>query len=302
MKKTHIHLPVGPRTVKTAIAVIAAMLIADRLGGTGDKLVFAMLGAMAVMEPTFKASLEACFGQIVGVSVGSLISILLLQLPISSLTAVGIGIIGIIVLYNVLHLRISPSLPCFIMVMICTDGNMNPVIYALGRIWDTAIGLGVGMLINMLIFPYDNSRKIRQTVESLDHDLLLFLEEMFDGDKVLPDAEGMNQKINGLKHQLAIFANQKLLLHLRRQKRELEQYQVCERKARELVSHMEVLAQMETPGRLSLENKKKLSACGAWILDRRKLDSMTELDVVTNFHVEKILSIRRKLLDTLEEK
>lgn len=251
------------------------------------------------MEPTFKASLEACFGQIVGVTVGALISILLLKLPISSLTAVGIGIIAIIVLYNLLRLRVSPSLPCFIMVMICTGENMKPVVYALGRIWDTAIGLSVGMLINMLVFPYDNSRKIRQTVESLDHDLLLFLEEMFDGDKVLPDANALNDKISGLKQQLTIFANQRLILHLRRQKRELEQYKLCERKAGELVSHLEVLAQLETPGRLSLENKKRLSACGAWVLDRRKLDSVTELDVVTNFHVKQILSIRRELLTAL---
>ena len=298
MKKTH-RIHIGPRTVKTAVAVIAAMLIADQFGGTGDKLVFAMLGAMAVMEPTFKASLQACFGQITGVSVGALISILLLMLPISGLTAVGIGIIGIIVLYNSLHLRISPSLPCFIMVMICTSGDMNPVMYALGRIWDTAIGLGVGMLINMLVFPYDNSRQIRQTVESLDRDLILFLEEMFDGDQVLPDAEGMNEKINGLKQQLAIFANQRLILHMRRQKRELEQYRLCEHKAKELVSHLRVLAKLETPGRLSQENRKRLAACGAQVLDSRELDSVMELDVVTNFHVREILSLRRELLDAL---
>jgi len=301
MKKTN-KLHIGLRMIKTAIAVIAAMLIADQFGGTGDKLIFAMLGAMSVMEPTFKASVQACLSQIIGVSIGALISILLLALPISSLTSIGIGIIGIIALYNALQLRISPSLPCFIMVMMCTSGNARPVLYALGRIWDTAIGLGVGMLINMLVFPYDNSRKIRQTVESLDRDLVLFLEEMFDGDQVLPNAAGMNEKISGLKQQLAIFANQRLLLHLRRQKRELEQYTACARKARALVSHLEVLAQLETPGRLNPENRKRLAACGARILDKRKLDSVMELDVVTNFHVEKILSIRRELLNALREK
>ena len=293
---------IGLRTAKTAAAVIAAMLIADQLGETGDKLVFAMLGAMSVVEPTFKASLEACLSQIIGVTTGALISVLLLALPISGLTAVGIGIISIIVFYNAMRLKISPSLPCFIMVMMCTGGNVNPVWYALGRIWDTAIGLGVGMLINMLVFPYDNSRKIRNTVESLDRDLILFLEEMFDGDQFLPDAVNMNETIGNLKKQLSIFESQRLLLHLRQQKRELEQYRTCERKARELVSHLEVLAQLEIPGRLSSENKKRLSACGAEVLDRRELDSVMELDVVTNFHVAEILSIRRELLDALSGK
>lgn len=299
MKRQQVHI--GLRTIKTAAAVLLAMVIAGRFGGTGDKLIFAMLGAMAVIEPTFQASLEACLAQITGVSVGALISLLLIALPISGFTAVGIGIIAIIVLYNCFRRRMSPSLPCFIMVMICMSGNMDPIRYALGRIWDTAIGLSVGMAINMLVFPYDNSRKIRATVAGLDRDLLLFLEDMFDGDSHLPDADGMLRTIAGLEQQLALFANQRLILHLRRQKRQLEQYRLCERRARELVSHLEVLSQLETPGRLSPENRKRLTGCGASILDQRELNSVMELDVVTNYHVSRILSLRRELLEVLEE-
>ena len=88
---------------------------------------------MTVIEPTFQASLEACLAQITGVSVGALISLLLIALPISGFTAVGIGIIAIIVLYNCFRRRMSPSLPCFIMVMICMSGNMDPIRYARRR-------------------------------------------------------------------------------------------------------------------------------------------------------------------------
>ena len=297
VKRQQVHI--GLRTIKTAAAVLLAMVIAGRFGGTGDKLIFAMLGAMSVIEPTFQASLEACLGQITGVSVGALISLLLIALPISGLTAVGIGIIAIIVLYNCFRRRMSPSLPCFIMVMICMSGNMDPIRYALGRIWDTAIGLGVGMAINMLVFPYDNSRKIRETVAGLDQDLTGFLEDMFDGDGRLPDAEETRRRTDALERQLSIFANQRLVLHLRRQRQELERYRLCERRAKELVSHMEVLSQLERPGRLSAENRRRLTASGAAVRDPRALDSVTELDVVTNFHVSAILTLRRELLDAL---
>ena len=290
---------IGLRTVKTAAAIILAMVIVDQFGATSSRLIFAMLGAMSAVQPTFRDSLETSAAQIIGVIYGALAGVLLLMLPISHLTAVGIGVIALITLYNMLHISASPSLPCFILVMICTDTELAPISYALGRIWDTTIGLGVGMLINMLVFPYDNSRKIRATVESLDRDLLLFLEDMFDGDNHLPDADSMNRKIDGLKKQLDMFANQRLLLHLRRQRRELEQYQICERKARELVSHLEVLAQLERPGRLSPENRKRLQAGGAAVRDARPLDSVMELDVVTNFHVGQLLSLRRDLLEAL---
>ena len=83
-------------------------------------------------------------------------------------------------------------------------------------------------------------------------------------------------------------------------KKELERYRACEQIARELVSHMEVLSQLERPGRLNQENRRRLTACGAEVRDPRELDSVMEADVVTNFHVSRILSIRRELLETLE--
>lgn len=291
---------VGLRTVKTAASILIAMVIVDRYGTSTAKLVFAMLGAMAVVQPTFKASLEACVAQIFGVIFGSVVAVLLMLLPFGHLLTIGIGIILVITIYNMLHLTASPSLPCFILVMICTTPDIVPLDYAAGRIWDTAIGLGVGMLVNLLVFPYDNSRKIRATIESLDQDLICFLEEMFDGGTVQPDAERLSKKITAMEKQLNIFANQLLLLHLRRQRQELEKFRLCDRKAKELVSHMEVLGQMERPGRLSDESRRRLSACGAEIRDERPLDSVMELDVVTNYHVGKILTLRLELMEALE--
>lgn len=297
MKRRRFH--VGLRTVKTSIAIVAAMILVEPYGATSARLIFAMLGAMAVVQPTFKESLEACLTQIVGVIFGALAGVVLVALPTGPLTSVLLGVIFVIAVYNMLPDAFSPSLPCFILVMVCTDAEMAPIAYALGRIWDTAIGLGVGMIINMVVFPYDNSRQIHETIEGLDRDILLFLEDMFDGDSHLPDADAMNGRIAALKSQLSIFVNQRILLHLRRQKRMLERYQACERKAGELVAHLEVLAQLDRPGRLSAENRRRLTACGAKVADRRELDSVMEKDVVTNFHVSQVLTIRRELLETL---
>ena len=42
-----------------------------------------------------------------------------------------------------------------------------------------------------------------------------------------------------------------------------------------------------------------LAACGARVEDARALDSVMEKDVVTNFHVAQILTLRHELLETL---
>lgn len=297
MKLRKLHI--GLRTVKTAIAIIVAMLVVELYGATSDKQIFAMLGAMSAVQPTFRESMESCFSQIIGVSMGALFSLALDALPIGPMTSIGIGVIGIIAAYNALRLKISPSLPCFILVMICLSDTMEPISYALGRIWDTAIGLGVGMLINMLILPYNNSRQIRSTIESLDKDLLRMLEDLFDGDNILPDPERMVKRVNAIEAQLDLFSNQRLLLHLRRQRQELERYRMCERKAKALVAQMEVLCGMGRPGRLNSENRRRLEANGARILDIRPLDSVMERDVVTNYHVGQVLTLRRELLEAL---
>lgn len=298
-KPAKIHI--GLRTIKTAAAVILSMIIVDSYGATTSKLIFAMLGAMAAVQPTFNESLESCLTQIVGVLFGAAAGVLLLAFPLSPLLATGIGIILVITLYNAFHIRFSPSLPCFIVVTLCTTPDIQPMSYALGRIWDSAIGLGVGMLINTLIFPYDNSRQIRSTVESLDREVILFLEDMFDGDDVLPDPEIMTQKMDGMARQLDIFANQRLLLHMNRQYKELESFKVCKGKAQELLAQMEVLYRMGHPGRLSEDNRRRLNACGAKIKDPRPLDSVLERDVITNYHVSQILTLRRELLEALRK-
>lgn len=296
-----IRSPIGLRTAKTATAVVISMLIVDLYGATTSKLFFAMLGAMAAVQPTFKDSVESCLAQLVGLILGAAAGILLLFMPISSIAATAIGIVLVITLYNTLGIHYPPSIPCFMVVTLCTATDIDVLPYVLGRFWDTAIGLGVGMVINTLIFPYDNSRQIRSIVESLNRDVIHFLEDLFDGDDIIPDAQEMTQTMNNMGRQILIFSNQKFLIHPKRQKHKLEQFHICEAKARVLLARLEVLSRMGIPGRLNDENRKRLESCGANIMDMRPLDSVTERDVVTNYHVSQILTLRRELLDTFEK-
>ena len=298
MKPKGIHI--GLRTWKTAAAVILAMVIVDAYGATTSKLFFAMLGAMAAVQPTFQESVESCLTQIVGVLFGALMGIALLALKLPPLVITGVGIVAVITVYNALGIRFSPSLPCMIVVTLCTTEVPSPVEYALTRVWDTAIGLGVGMAVNTLIFPYDNSRQIRALAESLDREVIRFLEEMFDGDDVLPDSAGMTETIDTMARQLKIFGNQKLILRLRRQQEELELFRTCEGKGREMLARMEVLIRMGRPGRLNDENRLRLKACGAEIRDTRTAKNPQERDMVTNYHVRQILTLRLELLEALK--
>lgn len=300
--RQRIPLPhIGLRTTKTTAAIILSMALVHFYGTTDSKYIFAMLGAMAAMEHTFQESLEACLTQVVGVALGALLSLALLAVPLHPVLQCTVGILFTITLYNTLHIRFSPTLPCMLIVMMCTSQGIQPIPYAISRFWDTAIGLAVGMAINTLVFPYDNSRRIRETVESLDRDVIVFLEEIFDGDSILPDPAGMIRKIDELELQLQIFSKQKFLIHPRRQSEKLARFKLCSTNARQLVAHMEILCQLEQPGILNEENRQQLLDCGANILDDRKLELFRQQDIVANYHVAEVLRLRKMLLEELSK-
>ena len=86
---------IGLRTIKTVVAVIVAMVIVNFYGASPSKLLFAMLGAMAAVQPTFSASVEACVSQIVGVMFGALMGILLRLLPVLIPIVIGAVFFGV---------------------------------------------------------------------------------------------------------------------------------------------------------------------------------------------------------------
>jgi len=295
-----LHIPVGMRTVKTAIAVSLALVVIEHLGTSSAKIIFAVIGAIAAMDNSLKASLRNCVAQIGGVIIGMVLAIIIRQFPIPGVAAVGIGIVVTMAIFQLLHWNQSPVLACIILVTICTDPSIVAHSYCIDRIWDTAIGLVIGLAVNMLIVPYDNSKKMRRLVASLDRDLVAFLEDMFDGDELLPDGEDMAGVYDELEIQLAIFADQRLFRR-RRQKTMLRRLQHCQELARELLVQVRTLRSMGCTGRLTEQNRRRLKILGAKVPKLGGKGEFSTEEVVINYHVARALDLREQLKRELEK-
>ena len=68
---------------------------------------------------------------------------------------------------------------------------------------------------------------------------------------------------------------------------------------RSLISAPQSFSRMESPGRLSRGNLRRLKDCGAEIRDRRPMKNPTERDIVINYHVSQLLNLRQELLEAL---
>ena len=297
--KRRTRFRIGMRTIKTVLAVIIAMLLVETNISSYSHLSLAMLGAVAAVQPSFKESIDSSRAQIVGTITGGIVGSLLLLTPLPTIVITGIAVVVVITVYNLFHINYAPSLPILVVVILCTTPDEQPFVYAAARLWDTVIGIAVGLVINTLVFPYDNSRQIRFAMESLDKMLLRFLEEMFDGDDTLPDADNMESQVDAMERMLKIFSQQRLFSHLKTQRQEVAMFRICEGKAKALVARTQLLARMGTPGHLSQETYDRLIDAGANIKDLPHVGDFDERDIVINYHVKQILSLRRDLLDAL---
>ena len=88
---------------------------------------------------------------------------------------------------------------------------------------------------------------------------------------------------------------------MKNDKQKLEVFLKCESKSRELLAQMEVLHQMEEPGCLNQEMRQRLELCGAKIGEERKIVCYGEDDIITNYHVGKILDLREELIALIAE-
>ena len=298
-KRTRFHI--GMRTIKTVVSVIIAMLLVDSNLSPHSNLTLGMLGAVAAVQPSFKDSVDSSLAQIVGTVTGGIVGTLLLLTPLPTIVITAVAVVVVITVYNLLHISYAPSLPILVVVILCTTPDVNHIAYAFGRLYDTCIGLAVGLIINTLVFPYDNSRQIRFAVESLDRELILFLEDMFDGDDILPDPDVLGRKYDAMKGMLHIFSQQRIFTHLKLQKKEVAAFEVCRDKALSLVSRIYLLSVMGIPGHLNQEVCDLLAASGAKIKDKPWNGEFSERDIVINYHVKHILNLRRELLEALGE-
>lgn len=295
-----IQSPVGLRTVKTAAAVAAAVVLVEQYGTSADKIIFGVMGAFSAMEPTIRASVRGCIAQFSGVAVGVILSLLTRILGISGPIAAGVGVVLIISSYQLFRWRSSPVLPCLILATICTSPELGAVAYGLERLWNTMLGLAAGMTINTLIFPYDNSKKISRMLDTLDGDLVRFLEDLFDGDDHLPGTEDMEKKLDQLEGQLALFADQRLFRR-GRQRRLLFALRTCEETARALLIEVETLRGIDHIGKLNRENRAALIALGAKISEEEENCRFQVEDLVVNYHVSRALELREELIRELSE-
>lgn len=296
----HPKFRLGLRTIKTALAVIISLFISSLFG---DLSIFPALAAIAVMSRTFDEGLQECRNQAVGILIGGLFGCFTAMVfPDPPIWGIGLGILLIMVACSSFHLVFSSSLSCAIFIIACMTERDLVIPNTLLRLFHTSIGLIVGLLINYLIVPYNNSRRIYQLMEELLNELPTYLDQCVLH-QLYPDLSPLNLKLEQLHYEMTIYRHQRFLRR-RQHQAEYTYMSGCVQLTDRIHQELTLLCSMDRTG-IPDENNLFQLRC----LDLEPPEAgipdygCTEEDhIVTNYHLSKLLEARGFLRQLLDER
>lgn len=175
---------IGMRTLKTGMGVILTLVVAE-LGWIINPI-YATIGTVLAMQPTMKGSFVLGKNRLLGTLIGGLIAFAFATVFNPNILVTGVAVIVSICVCNSLKLSegISIALTVLLSILIgLNDGD--PLAYSLIRVWDTSVGVLVGILVNYYIAQpeYDKifQKKFAvfyETITQLPGDKSVNLEEL----------------------------------------------------------------------------------------------------------------------------
>lgn len=300
MKKLRKYFPFGPRVLKTALSVTIAVLLSRLITDNADAIFFAAFGAMLGIERSISAALRQGLTQVVSVVCGTVLGYGAALLFPNSTPAilVGVGILVVIVLCN----RLKINYAIILSSLVFLSATLTPSDDLLGdsilRVVFTAGGILIALLINIVIRPYSNKRRIVQLLRELQGKLLKQAEQIVVMER-FPDLSGDLVLVRSLDQELILYHEQRFL----RKKNDEALLNGCNQLVQRMMQELEAICGMDCLGDIALENRAILEQLGLKIPAERLLPrKCTRRDtIVMNYHLEKFLAGYRYLNELLDE-
>ena len=290
---------IGLRTLKTALAVTLALLLARLLGATSS--IFAGLGAISAVTRALRDSLREAKTQFVGVILGGAVGILLLLVdPQPAEVLVGAGVLAVISLCNLLGLFYAVSLSAAIVLSVCvsTDGN---VLAAMAyRLLDTSIGLLVGLGVNMFLKPYSNRHQVVSLLLELADSVPDYLDRCVI-QNLYPDLSDLAAALRELDLELDVYRRQYFRAP-ERHKLDVAFLEGAAQLAGCIHQELTALCCLDSIGVPLAGNQARLQDLGLCVAGLSSRVSTEEADIVTNYHLGRVLDARAYLLELLDGK
>lgn len=300
MKARQKFFPFGLRVVKTAVAVTLSVALIRQFATDSLSVFYAAFGALIAMDTTFSKSLMQGLTQLVGVLAGTVfgyVSVLLFPGATPAWLA-GLGVLLLIVLCNSMKLSFTASLSCIIFLSACLTPTDDILRDSLFRLRDTSVGVGIALLVNAAIRPYNNKKRILSLLAQLCKLLPKDLEKIVVHEQ-FPDQQPAVELLRRIDRELSLYHSQRFF-HRKQDDEAL--LRGCYRLVERMVQELEAICGMDSLGDLAMENAAVMQSLGmelpeAGIPPRKCTRHDT---IVMNYHLEKLLSAYQYLSELMQ--
>ena len=297
--KTKFHL-FGLRVLKTALAVTLSVMLVRQFVTDSLSVFYAAFGALIAMDTTFTKSLMQGLTQLVGVLAGTVfgyVSVLLFPGATPAWLA-GLGVLQLIVLCISMKLPFTASLSCIIFLSACLTPTDDILRDSLFRLRDTSVGVGIALLVNAAIRPYNNKKRILSLLTQLRELLPKELEKIVVHEQ-FPDLQPCVELLRRLDRELTLYHSQRFF---HRKHDEEAPLRGCYRLTERMLQELEAICGMDSLGDLAMENAAVMQELGMELpeagIPARKC---TRHDtIVMNYHLEKLLTAYQYLGELMQ--
>lgn len=287
---------IGMRTIKTALVVIISYIVSSLIN---EELSFALIYAAVIcVETSVVSSVKIGYNRVLGTVIGGVIGLIMNYVPLYGGITMAIGIIITIMFTNLLNIKKATGIAItLVVIIIIGSADTSPAIYAMQRTLDTIIGIVIATLVNMVIYPPDQMRMVRESFEHFKHTAKEIVSEviLYDIDNGLAtltkELDDFREKYDSLSKELKIL-----------KKYDMEDYeyytQMIEASEKVLI-YTEAISLSDPDVKMTADNNQKLTKILAKDMKQSEfvdLDSSTREDMIFNYNLAKLISALEKIL------
>lgn len=287
---------IGMRTIKTAIVVIISYFVSSLIN---DELSFALIYAAVIcIETSVVSSFKIGYNRVLGTAVGGVIGLVMTYLPIYGGIAMALGIIITIIFCNLLNIKKATGIAItLVIIIILGSADTTPAVYAMQRTLDTVIGIVIATIVNMLIYPPDQMKRVRESFNTYRHTARKVVGDVviFSIDESLGSLAGglddLKDKFNSLNKELPILRKY--------DKEEFDYYTQMIEASEKVLIYAEAISLSEPGVKMTVDNNQKLTKLLSRDTQQSEFvtpESSTREDMIYNYNLAKLISAMEKVL------
>ena len=164
---------------KTALAVSLSWAVAQRMPGVLDEYpYYAPLGAITAMYPTILGSLRGGLQTVTGLVLGLVLAAGVLAIGDPNLVTIGVAVgLGVLV-SGIRALGAGANYVPIAAVFVLIVGGQDPLDYSVSFLVQMAVGVGIGLLINVTVIPPLDFHTARLQLDRLQGVVIDYLQDM----------------------------------------------------------------------------------------------------------------------------